>query len=136
MSAEIIADARSTLTAGVVGSLAGAGAVKLGNMVLQTAGVNPAASLGDDLITFIVQGISSSLAYSVAASAAPEASSNLYFNYVFFSTSSGMTDSILRLVNRLIETVDDGLLSGESTSSPPRSILGRQASQQSSCAHC
>jgi hypothetical protein len=136
MSADIIADARTTLTAGAVGSLAGFAAYRGGNFILKTAGINPGASLGDDLIAFCVHGITSSITYAAGVNFAPEASSNLYFSYVFFQTSDGTTNAILRLMGRLLDTVEGGLPSSGSSAAQSRSGLDRQASQQSSCASC
>lgn len=106
MQAEIFTDFQTTITSGLIGSLAGVLADKGAAYVLQKLDVNREnGDVGPLALTFAGNAMVSSVVYFAVANAAPATVSNAYFSYIFFLANVGLTDSSIELAKKLLSGV-------------------------------
>lgn len=90
-----VADAQTAITS-LGGAVAGAAAERIGNSLIDLAGLHSQKSLGDTGMRFIVRALASSAVYSVAVTAMPETSENLMFSLLYFGANSSLiNDGVL-----------------------------------------
>lgn len=108
MQAEIFTDFQTTITSGLIGSLAGVLADKGSAYVLRKLDVNQESDdIGSLAMTFAGNAMISSVVYFATANAAPATVSNAYFSYIFFLANVGLTDSSIQLAKKLLSGVLD-----------------------------
>ena len=108
MAQEIIGDAQTTITSGLLAGFGGRISGIISAYLNKMVGLEQPNELGSDLLVFAVDAISSSLVYYAIARYAPQTASNVYFSYIFFSADEALTNSTMRVVDRVLSGIEGG----------------------------
>lgn len=130
---EIASDFQTTITAALVGSVAGTATNKLAGWALRAVGAGGHGPIAGDLIYIAGAGLATAAGFTLVQRLAPATADNLFFLYIYFSANDLLVGSSLDLARRVVGMVDP--VDAAQLSDPAR-LAGTQSARAQAARGC
>lgn len=133
---EVFQDMQTTITAGLIGGVAGSISSRVGDYFSSALGVEDDGSVGNLAFRFALDALGSSIIYYAVAQIAPETTSNTYFAYTYFLANTPLTHNTIRLADRIVGFADASFEQEHQTQLARVRASGRSAVARARCTTC